>query len=269
MLASEVINAYEAFCPQEFSMEGDSRGLQIGTLDKEIQRVMVALDIREETVAEAIEKGVDLIMVKHAPIFRPIKDLVANRPQNQIYIDLIKHDIAVYVSHTNIDIVENGLNDWFCQMLGIEETTYLQETGPERGIGRIGNVQSHTFGELAQHVKQVFGLDSLRMVHYQESDLQKPISRVAICGGSGQSFYKDALAKGADVYITGDIYYHTAQDMLSDGLLALDPGHYIEVLFVEKIAALLSQWKEEKGWTIEIVPSQASTNPFHQYLVRK
>ena len=60
MLASEVINVYEAFCPQEFSMEGDSRGLQIGTLDKDIQRVMVALDIREETVAEAIEKGVDL-----------------------------------------------------------------------------------------------------------------------------------------------------------------------------------------------------------------
>ena len=100
-------------------------------------------------------------------------------------------------------------------------------------------------------------------MHYQENDLQKPISRVAICGGSGQSFYKDALAKGADVYITGDIYYHTAQDMLSDGLLALDPGHYIEVLFVEKIAALLTQWKEEKGWIIDIVPSQASTNPFH------
>ena len=100
-------------------------------------------------------------------------------------------------------------------------------------------------------------------MHYQESDLQKPISRVAICGGSGQSFYKNALAKGADIYITGDIYYHTAQDMLSDGLLALDPGHYIEVLFVEKISALLTQWKAEKGWTIDIVPSQASTNPFH------
>ena len=165
MLASEVIRAYEAFCPQEFSMEGDSRGLQIGTLDKDIQRVMVALDIREETVAEAIEKGVDLIIVKHAPIFRPIKDLVASRPQNQIYIDLIKHDIAVYVSHTNIDIVENGLNDWFCQMLGIEETTYLQETGPERGIGRIGDIQPQTFGAFAQYVKQVFGHDSLSMLH--------------------------------------------------------------------------------------------------------
>ena len=263
MLASEVIKRYEAYCPQELSMEGDVCGLQVGTLQKDIKKVMVALDIREQTVAEAIDHGVDLIIAKHAPIFRPIKDLVSDRAQNQIYIDLIKHDIAVYVSHTNIDIVDNGLNDWFCQMLGIEEATYLQETGPERGIGRIGNIQPQTFWDLAQHVKQVFGLDSLRMVHYQESDLQKSISRVAICGGSGQSFYKDALAKGADVYITGDIYYHTAQDMLSDGLLALDPGHYIEVLFVEKIAALLTQWKEEKGWSIDILPSQASTNPFH------
>ena len=38
MKASEVIKRYEAYCPQEFSMEGDSRGLQIGTLDKEIKR---------------------------------------------------------------------------------------------------------------------------------------------------------------------------------------------------------------------------------------
>ena len=48
MLASEVIKCYEDFCPQEFSMEGDSRGLQIGTLDKDIQQVMVALDIRRD-----------------------------------------------------------------------------------------------------------------------------------------------------------------------------------------------------------------------------
>lgn len=263
MKASEVIKRYEVFCPQEFSMEGDSRGLQIGTLDKDIQKVMVALDIREETVAEAINKGVDLIIVKHAPIFRPIKDLVASRPQNQIYINLIKHDIAVYVSHTNIDIVENGLNDWFCQMLGIEATTYLQETGPERGIGRIGNIRPQTFEDLATRVKEVFALDSLRMVYYKDSDLRKQISRVAICGGSGQSFYSDAIEKGADVYITGDIYYHTAQDMLSDGLLALDPGHYIEILFVEKIAELLNQWKEENAWPLDIIASQSSTNPFH------
>lgn len=63
MLASELIKTYEEFCPQELSMEGDVVGLQIGSLDKEIQKVMVTLDVRENTVAEAIEKGVDLIML--------------------------------------------------------------------------------------------------------------------------------------------------------------------------------------------------------------
>lgn len=263
MLASEVIKRYEAYCPQELSMEGDVCGLQVGTLQKDIKKVMVALDIREQTVAEAIDHGVDLIIAKHAPIFRPIKDLVADRAQNQIYIDLIKHDIAVYVSHTNIDIVPDGLNDWFCQLLEIENTEPLSMTGEGLGIGRIGRVAAQTFGQLAQKVKETFGLDALRLVGYDQADLERVIERVAICGGSGQFFYKDALAKGAEVYITGDIYYHTAQDMLSDGLLALDPGHHIEVLFVSKLVEKLNQWKAEEAWEIEVLGSQASTNPFY------
>ena len=263
MLASEVIKRYEAYCPQELSMEGDVRGLQVGTLQKDIKKVMVALDIREQTVAEAITHGVDLIIVKHAPIFRPIKDLVADRAQNQIYIDLIKHDIAVYVSHTNIDIVPDGLNDWFCQLLEIVNTEPLSMTGEGLGIGRIGQVPAQTFGQLAKKVKETFGLDALRLIGYDQADLDRVIERVAICGGSGQSFYKDALAKGAEVYITGDIYYHTAQDMLSDGLLALDPGHHIEVLFVSKLVEKLNQWKSEEAWEIEVFGSQASTNPFY------
>lgn len=260
MLASHVIERYEAFCPPHFSMEGDVVGLQIGTLNKDIKRVMVALDVREQTVQEVIEKKVDLLLVKHAPIFRPIKDLVTDRPQAKIYEDLLKHDVAVYVSHTNIDVVEGGLNDWLSQLLGLEVEGYLHETAEGRGIGRIGRIASQTFDQLALKVKEVFGLDALRLISYGEH--APVIERLAICGGSGDSFYKDALAKGAQVYITGDIYYHTAQDMLSEGLLALDPGHYIEVLFVEKIAELLEEWKKEEGWELEILASQASTNPF-------
>ena len=131
------------------------------------------------------------------------------------------------------------------------------------GIGRIGQVPAQTFGQLAEKVKETFGLDALRLVVYDQADLDRVIERVAICGGSGQSFYKDALAKGAEVYITGDIYYHTAQDMLSDGLLALDPGHHIEVLFVSKLVEKLNQWKSKEAWEIEVLGSQASTNPFY------
>lgn len=259
MKASRIIDRYEAYCPQELSMEGDISGLQIGSLNKDVRRVMVALDIRETTVTEAIEKKVDLIIVKHAPIFRPLKDLVATE-QNQIYINLIKHDITVYVSHTNIDIVSDGLNDWFCRLLSIEDTEILSETRDGNGIGRIGNIAEQTFEELAVKVKSVFKLDSVRLVSY--GNQEQLIKRVAICGGSGQGFYKDALAKGADVYITGDIYYHTAQEMITNGLLAIDPGHHIEVLFVKKIAEKLSLWKEEFAWNVDIVESQAQTNPF-------
>ncbi|NRG67945.1 Nif3-like dinuclear metal center hexameric protein [Streptococcus suis] len=261
MLASKVIERYQAFCPPSLAMEGDVKGLQIGTLKKDIRRIMVALDIRETTVAEAIDKQVDLIIVKHAPIFRPLKDLVADNLQTKIYLDLIKHDIAVYVSHTDIDVVDGGLNDWFCDLLGIQDTTYLIETAEGQGLGRVGTIAEQTLEELALKVKSVFGLDAVRLVTYGHQ-AQQYVNRVAICGGSGGSYYHEALAKGADVYITGDIYYHTGQDMLTQGLLAIDPGHHIEALFVKKIADLLEIWKAEKDWDVEILPSTVSTNPF-------
>jgi hypothetical protein len=158
--------------------------------------------------------------------------------------------------------VEDGLNDWFCQLLDIEEPRFLSQTGPEHGIGRVGKIAPQTFGEFAAKVKASFGLDSLRLVTYDETDLERVIERVAICGGSGQSFYQEAIAKGAQVYITGDIYYHTAQEMLTEGLLAMDPGHHIEVLFTEKLKEKFDLWKAEEGWEIEILASQAWTNPF-------
>ncbi|MGT2910703.1 Nif3-like dinuclear metal center hexameric protein [Streptococcus cameli] len=261
MLASQLIQRYQAFCPPELSMEGDVSGLQIGTLNKEISRVMVALDIRETTVQEAIEKQVDLIIVKHAPIFRPLKNLVSDDLQTQIYLQLVKHDIAVYVSHTDIDVVEGGLNDWFCDALEITNREILHETQPGYGIGRVGTIEEQTLEEFALKIKEIFSLDSVRLVTYAHQKDQY-IQKVAICGGSGDSFYKDALAKEADVLVTGDIYYHTGQEMLTQGLLGIDPGHHIEVLFVKEIAKKLSQWKAEEGWDIDVLASTVSTNPF-------
>ena len=260
MKASEIIARYEVYCPRELSMEGDISGLQIGTLDKDVKRVMIALDVRETTVAEAIKKNIDLIIVKHAPIFKPLKNLVATA-QNQIYLDLVKHDIAVYVSHTNIDIVPDGLNDWFCELLEITDTDILTPTADGYGIGRIGKIEEQTFSNFALKVKETFHLDSVRLVAYGNQETL--VHRVAICGGSGQGFYRDAMAKGAQVYITGDIYYHTAQEMITNGMLAIDPGHHIEVLFIEKLIEKFNTWKVDNQWNVDFIASQAETNPFY------
>ncbi|MDR0920921.1 MAG: Nif3-like dinuclear metal center hexameric protein [Lactobacillales bacterium] len=264
MLASEFIEVFDAYCPPALAEAGDPVGLHIGTLNKPIERVMVTLDIRPETVTEAIENKADLVIAKHPPIFRPAKRLNTDNPQNKMYADLLKHEIAVYAAHTNLDIIENGLNDWFCELLGIKETSFLTKTheldGKEYGIGRVGNLSTPlNLNDFAKKVKKDFRLDGLRLVTQHP---EKLVKRVAICGGSGEKFYPDALAKQADVYITGDIYYHTAHDMLANGLSAIDPGHHVEYLCVPKLVELFNEWKNEFDWSIEFIESKANTNPF-------
>ena len=128
MKATDFIARFEQFCPPELVMPDDPVGLQIGSLDKDVQKILVSLDVRPEVVAEAIEKKIDLIIVKHPPIFRKIGSITDTSPQTQMYIDLIKHDVAVYCAHTNMDIIHNGLNDWFCEALGLDVVDYMEQT---------------------------------------------------------------------------------------------------------------------------------------------
>ena len=371
ILGTEFIQRFEAYCPLSLAEAGDPVGLHIGTLERPLEKVMLTLDVRPETVAEAIERGVDLIVAKHPPIFRPISRLTTDQPQIKMYQDLLQHNIAVYAAHTNLDIIDNGLNDWFCEELGIHETRFLKQTheipylklvtfvplaaaetvrqalsaagagqvggnyeqcsfsvpgegrftpiaaaqpaigsidqatvvteeriemlvletdkqavlkallaahpyeevaydllplanqGRAYGIGRVGNLAEPVpLAEFIQRVKTTFKLDGLRLVSQQPEQM---IQRVAICGGSGEKFYPDALAHQADVYITGDVYYHTAHDMLAAGLTVIDPGHHIEVLCQERLLELCQQWQQEFGWDVEFVQATANTNPFQYY----
>jgi dinuclear metal center YbgI/SA1388 family protein len=207
---------------------------------------------------------VDLLIAKHPPIFRAPKRLTTDDPQTKMYADLLKANITVYAAHTNMDIIENGLNDWFSELLGITDTTYLTPTsvyqGKQFGIGRVGTLENPLpFTEFAEYVKAKFSLDGLRIV---SDEPNKIVKRVAICGGSGEKFYPDAIKAEADVYITGDIYYHTAHDMLSNGLSAIDPGHNIEKLCIPRLTSLLNSWKNEEDWDIVVIGSTTDTNPF-------
>jgi dinuclear metal center YbgI/SA1388 family protein len=221
---------------------------------------MVALNIREQTVAEAINLGVELIIVKHPLIFSKLSTLLASHFQEKIILDCIRNGINVYVSHTNIDIINGGLNDYFCDKLGIQNTKVLFETDGEFGNGRVGMIEPVRFLDFAAKVKQVFDLSQLTLVAHQADN--PIVERIAICGGSGGKFYPEAIAKGAEVYITGDIYYHTAHDMLSQNLLAIDPGHHIEQDFIPLVAGKLEDWKQALDWQIDVIQTSANTNPF-------
>lgn len=256
MKIAELARRYETFCPQKFTLEGDPVGLQIGSLDREITKALVTLDIREQTVAEAQRIGANFILAKHPVIFRPLGNLTDGDSQENIVLMLAASGISVYTSHTAIDVVAGGLNDRFAEMLQLTDIEPLVDE--EKGLGRIGNIEKMPLSALTERVKKAFNLQHLRIVSY-DHDLEQPVSRVAICGGSGGKFWPIAREKGADVYITGDIYYHSAHDLLSSGMTALDPGHYIEHEFIPLVADKLRALAPE----LEIIESKAATNPFY------
>ncbi|GFN30357.1 Nif3-like dinuclear metal center hexameric protein [Paenibacillus xylaniclasticus] len=109
----------EQLAPKHYAVEGDKIGLQLGTLNKPIHKVLVALDVTNEVVDEAISEGADLIVAHHAIIFRPLAKIDTSTPAGRLYEKLIKNDIAVYIAHTNLDVTDGGINDWMADLLGI------------------------------------------------------------------------------------------------------------------------------------------------------
>lgn len=145
-----------------------------------------------------------------------------------------------------------------------EEPVYhimdIGKKGKNYGIGRIGNLETEqSFEQVIEKVKRAFDLSDVR---YANIDLNTRIQKVAILGGSGEKYYKQALDKGADLYITGDISYHGAQDMIREGLAFIDVGHFVENIFVEKMTHLLNKWNEEENWNIQVIPAESQEDVF-------
>ncbi|GBG97076.1 Nif3-like dinuclear metal center hexameric protein [Lactococcus termiticola] len=255
MKLKDFVAEYEAFCPKELALEGDPVGLQVGSPEMEIKKVLVTLDIREQVVEEAIRLGVDLILAKHPLIFSPLKNLTSLEPQEKLVLDLASHHIAVYTSHSNIDVVKGGLNDYFAEMLGMTDLEVLDDA---ESLGRVGNIEPTSLADFSEKVKKALGQERLRLISYDQ-ELKQEIRRIAVCGGSGAKLWPIAKAKGADLYITADVYYHVGHDMLSGGLLGIDPGHYMEQYFIPLVARKLESFDSD----VEVIQSQANTNPFY------
>jgi dinuclear metal center YbgI/SA1388 family protein len=361
-----VIQLFEEWVPKYYAMPDDKIGLQLGTLQKEIRKVLVALDVTDEVVEEAIRVGANLIIAHHAIIFRALAHLQTDTPHGRLYEKLIKHDIAVYIAHTNLDVADGGVNDMLASALGLEVTGHLEDVHTEKlqklvvfvpqthheqvlnalfaagagwigqyshcsfnipgtgtflpqagaepfigdvgklervsevrvetivpesrqrkavqamlkahpyeevaydlypmdlkgrgfGLGRVGKLpESVTLRELAEQAKRVFDVPAVRVV----GELSRPIRKVAVLGGSGGRYVRHAQFAGADVLVTGDIDYHTAQDALAAGMALLDVGHNVEKMMKQGVADKLTALLREKKATTEVVASEVNTEVF-------
>lgn len=267
----DIVREIERFAPKKLAEEWDPVGLSFGTFNQPVQKVLIALDLDPNTLAEAIELGVDFILTHHPLIFKPVATLNGEDPKRQLYLDLIRHHIALYSAHTNVDAARDGMNDWLAKALELEETTPLAASplddhhpmASETGIGRIGYWREpKKLFEVLAFIEKNLMTSGLRYgIIPGTEDFQK----IAVLGGSGASYYREALRQGVDLFITGDISYHDGQDMLRDGLSFVDVGHFAEFIFVDYMEKFLKDCAEANDWSIEIYKTKMQKDVFTFY----
>src|SRR3954463_5857253 len=115
---SEVIALLERLAPLDLSEEWDNAGLllePIGAAARPIERVFLCIDLDEIVLDEAIERGADLLIAYHPPLFRGLKRLRARSPEDRVLLPGLDAKLAVYSPHTALDAAEGGLNDWLAR----------------------------------------------------------------------------------------------------------------------------------------------------------
>jgi len=128
---SDIFKLMEKWAPKSLAYDWDNVGLQVGSYNKPVKKIMVTLDVLESVVDEAIENEVDLIIAHHPLLFKPLNQLNLDNWRGRVIQKLIQHNITVYAAHTNLDMATGGVNDMLADLLGLENTGVLVETDPE------------------------------------------------------------------------------------------------------------------------------------------
>ena len=193
--------------------------MQVGDTEREIHSVLLTTDVTIEVVNEAIMSGCDLIISHHPLLFHGLKQVCGQTPQACIVEMAIKHDIAIYSAHTNLDSVPGGINTRLAEKLGLTNIRLLTECG----LGAIGQLaQPMNYLDFIGYTRDILECTYVRYTRAKKEMIQT----VALCGGSGAEFIGTAIEQGADVYITADCKYHEFQD--AEGRIGLiDIDHWI------------------------------------------
>ncbi|MBO5010163.1 MAG: Nif3-like dinuclear metal center hexameric protein [Clostridia bacterium] len=219
MTLKELYDYLEEKMPPSLREDWDNDGMMCCPDTKaEVKRVLVSLDVTEEIVDYAIDRGFDLIISHHPLIFKPVSSVTDSGNVSRKIIKLIESGVSVFSFHSRADKVVGGVNDILCDLLGI----FNAESFGEGELGRIGEIDEEiALEDFVYRVKQTLGSD---MVRY--SDGLNPVRRVALVGGDGKDFVKSAIDAGADTYLSGRISYNMMVEAAEMGINLVEAGHY-------------------------------------------
>ena len=221
------INALlDEIAPPQLSEPWDNDGIMLcDNLDKEVRKVLFALEVRQSTAQYAAENGFDLIITHHPLIFKPLSRVCGH--SYELLAALIKNGISVLSYHTRFDKASGGMNDALSELLELKDVSPLGEDG----LGRIGRLQSElTCAQFGLFAKEMLGCENVMM---SRCDACKRIKRVAVVGGAGKDYIYEAVKSGADAFVSSEIPHHMLAEAEQLSLCVLDCGHY----YTERIGA--------------------------------
>ncbi len=240
-------NFIDTIAPFSTQENWDNSGFLVGDGNKEVKKVLVALDVTEPVLNEAAEKNVQLIVSHHPVIFGALKEI---HPKNIAFLAAEK-GIAVISAHTCLDIADGGVNDCLAEALNLKNIVKVDDG---EGLIRMGELKEEFSCE--DFIKYVAEKINVCGIKYTPTD--KLIKKVAVCGGSGGDLYPAAMAAGADAYVTANIKHNLFIDMRRDEFCVLDAGHFCTENTVIKPLAE----KMKKAFPdVEIIVSEVSEDP--------
>ena len=258
MKAKQVFDALEQYAPLPLQDGYDNAGLQIGlTEEQEVTGALLCLDVTEAVIDEAERMGCNLIVAHHPLLFRGLKQITGQSYVERCVIKAIQKGIGIYAAHTNLDNAEGGVNYRIAEKIGLENLSFLDaKPGMSAGAGVVGELPAaEDEREFLERLKGLFGIQCLRHNHL----CGRKIRRVALCGGAGGFLLSQAIAQGADAFLTGEMRYHDYFGHEGELLIA-EMGHYeSEQYTVEIFAEVL----EKRFPELRIVKTSHNTNPIN------
>ena len=214
----DILNFIETIAPRELKMDWDNVGLNCGSRNQPVTKILVALDPFEHVCQEAVDMGADLLVTHHPLIFRPIPMVTDDAAITRGVMNLCRHGISHICAHTNLDCAEGGVNDVLAQVLGLKN---VEKIGAYGGMMRCGEVDAQSVETFLSHVKERLQCSGLRYC-----DGGKPVQKVAVGGGSCSDGLMDVIQAGCDTFVTADVKYNGFWDAQEQGVTLIDAGHF-------------------------------------------
>ena len=234
---ADILQFIEGIAPPYMKMDWDNCGLLCGRREKEVRKILVALDPFRNVIREAIDLGADLIVTHHPLIFRsPLTAVNEDTETGRCVLELVEHGIAAINAHTNLDLAPGGVNDVLARTLGLQDIEIINPI-ENYGLLRRGTVAEQPLSAFLGTVKENLHCGGLRYV-----DAGKPVRKVAVGGGSCADEMEEALASGCDTFVTADVKYNQFRTAFELGLNLIDAGHFhtenpVMPVLAEKLAA--------------------------------